>query len=85
MPGANGLHGLRLGVQAMTRRGLREPQMREVARLVAKVVLRRAEPAAVRAEVADLLQHHPLDQLAYSFDSYVDSPAAARLLGEVFR
>ncbi|MFF4541731.1 hypothetical protein [Streptomyces aureus] len=85
VPGANGLHGLRLGVQAMTRRGLREAEMREVARLVAKVVLRRAEPTAVRAEVADLLRHHPLDELAYSFDAHVDSPAAARLLGEVFR
>ncbi|MGW5180262.1 hypothetical protein ACWERY_38810 [Streptomyces sp. NPDC004082] len=85
VPGSNGLHGLRLGVQAMTRRGLREAEMREVGRLVARVVLRRAEPAAVRAEVADLLQHFGLDRLAYSFDEYVDSPAAARLLGEVFR
>ncbi|WP_329381570.1 hypothetical protein OG625_17595 [Streptomyces sp. NBC_01351] len=85
VPGSNGLHGLRLGVQAMTRRGLDEAAMREVARLVAKVVLRRADPAAIRAEVADLLQHHSLDRLAYSFDPYVESPAAQALLAEVLR
>lgn len=85
VPGSNGLHGLRLGVQAMTRRGLREAEMREVARLVARVVLRRAEPTAVRTEVAHLLQNFTLDRLAYSFDDHIGSPAAARLLGEVFR
>jgi glycine hydroxymethyltransferase len=55
--------GLRLGTPAVTTRGMREPEMREVARLVARVLERHGDVEAldgVRAEVAAMCRRFPL-------------------------
>jgi glycine hydroxymethyltransferase len=46
--------GLRLGVQELTRFGMKEPHMREVAALFAKLLLKDADPAKVKDEVKRL-------------------------------
>jgi glycine hydroxymethyltransferase len=55
--------GIRLGSPAVTTRGFREPQMREVAGLIAQVLERPDSEdvrAAVRRRVADLVERFPL-------------------------
>lgn len=46
--------GLRLGAQELTRIGMREPQMREIADLYADLLLRQVPPATVKGRVAAL-------------------------------
>jgi glycine hydroxymethyltransferase len=85
VPGANGAFGLRLGTQAMTRRGMREAEFREVARLLAKVLLKQADPNLVRQEVEALLAEFPLFPLRYSFDNLIGERPVSALLAEVLR
>lgn len=85
VPGANGAFGLRLGTQAMTRRGMREPEFREVARLLAKVLLKQEDPNRVRHEVEALLAEFPLFPLRYSFDDLIGESSVGALLAEVLR
>ncbi|WPB56832.1 hypothetical protein [Xylophilus sp. GOD-11R] len=84
IPGSGGRHGLRLGVQALTRRGITEVDMATVARFIARVVLRREPPDAIRHEVALFLRSFPLNPLHYSLDSQYDAPHGVRLREEVF-
>jgi glycine hydroxymethyltransferase len=55
--------GLRIGTPAVTTRGMREPEMREIARLIAEIV-QHPESEAVRQQVqkgvADLTERFPL-------------------------
>jgi len=46
--------GIRLGTQELTRLGMREPQMREVAQLIARVAVRGEDPAKIATEVEGL-------------------------------
>jgi glycine hydroxymethyltransferase len=46
--------GVRLGTQELTRLGMKEPQMREVASLIARVASKGEDPARVAADVASL-------------------------------
>jgi len=46
--------GVRLGTQELTRLGMREPQMREVASLIARVVVRKEPPEKIAVDVAAL-------------------------------
>lgn len=85
IPGANGAFGLRLGTQAMTRRGMREAEFKEVARLLAKVLLKGADPHLVRHEVESLLAEFPLFPLHYSFDNMMGEKPVSALLAEVLR
>jgi glycine hydroxymethyltransferase len=55
--------GIRLGSPAVTTRGFREPEMREVAGLIAQVLERPESEevrAAVRRRVAELVERFPL-------------------------
>jgi len=55
--------GLRLGTPALTTRGMREPQMKQVARLIDRVIKARGEAgaiAAVRQEVLGLCGQFPM-------------------------
>lgn len=83
VPGANGRHGLRLGVQALTRRGLGPDQMPEVARFISRALRRHDEPAKLRDEVAYFLRDYPLHPLQYSLDAQLHEPFARRLLEEI--
>ncbi len=59
--------GLRLGVQEMTRWGMREGEMREIARLIRKVVIDGVEPQKVREEVRELRRN--FQKVHYTFDA----------------
>ena len=85
IPGTNGRFGLRLGTQAMTRRGMQEADFAEVARLLARVVLKREEPQRVRLEVESLLREFPLFPLRYTFDRLIDEASGSELLEEALR
>ena len=85
IPGAGGDFGLRLGTQALTRRGLTEVEFAELGRLLAQAVRWTADPGRIRQEVADLLAGHPLFPLCFSFDELDYSQHVGRLLHEVLR
>jgi glycine hydroxymethyltransferase len=85
IPGAQGAHGLRLGVQALTRRGFTEPHFDEVARLIERVLLTKSNPTRVRSEIALLLTEFPLFPLPFSFDSVMNGEAATAFLREVIK
>ena len=55
--------GIRLGTPAMTTRGMKEPEMRQIAAWIEKALARRNDDAAlerIRLEVAELAEHFPL-------------------------
>jgi glycine hydroxymethyltransferase len=85
IPGTGGEFGLRLGTQALTRRGLTEVDFARLGRLLARAVRRSGEAPRIRREVADLLADYPLFPLRFSFDGLDQSQHAGRLLGEVLR
>ncbi|HXM57384.1 MAG TPA: hypothetical protein VOB72_18445 [Candidatus Dormibacteraeota bacterium] len=85
IPGTNGSFGLRLGTQAMTRRGMTEVHVAEVARLLARAVLKREDPTRVRHDVEALLAELPLFPLRFSFDPLLEESAGADLLSEALK
>jgi glycine hydroxymethyltransferase len=85
IPGTGGEFGLRLGTQALTRRGLTEPEFAKLGRLLAQALRWSADPALIRQEVADLLADHPLFPLHFSFDQPAYGQHVERLLTEVLR
>lgn len=85
IPGTGGEFGLRLGTQALTRRGLTEVDFVELGRLLARAVRWTADAPRIRGEVAELLAHHPLYPLHFSFDGLDESQHVGRVLGEVLR
>ena len=85
IPGTDGEFGLRLGTQALTRRGLTEVEFAELGLLLARAMRGTADAPRIRREVADLLANHPLFPLRYSFDEPPYSQHVARLLTEVLR
>ncbi len=54
LPGKKGVKGLRLGTQEMTRVGMREPEMMEIAMLMRKVLIERRDPGEVKKQVVEL-------------------------------
>ncbi len=85
IPGTGGEFGLRLGTQALTRRGLTEVQFAELGRLLAQAMRWTANASRIRQEVADLLADYPLFPLRFSFDELDSTEHAGRLLTEVLR
>ena len=83
IPGTGGEYGLRLGTQALTRRGLTEIEFARLGRLLARSLRWTADPRAIRHEVAELLADHPLFPLHFSFDQAAFSQHMERLLAEV--
>ena len=83
IPGTDGEFGLRLGTQALTRRGLTEVEFAELGRLLARAMRWTADAPRIRRQVADLLASHPLFPLRYSFDDPRYGQQVARLLNEV--
>ncbi len=58
--GAKSASGIRVGTPAVTTRGMKEKEMKAIGRLMGDVLLRGAEPAAVRLKVIELCQAFPL-------------------------
>ncbi len=85
IPGTNGSSGLRLGTQAMTRRGMKEAEFTEVARLLARLLLKGEEPRVVAYEVEAMLDEFPVFPLHYSFDGLLELESGRDLLAEVLR
>jgi glycine hydroxymethyltransferase len=83
IPGTGGEYGLRLGTQALTRRGLTEIEFANLGRLLARALRWTADPGQVRQEVAELLADHPLFPLRFSFDEPAYSQKVKRLLSEM--
>lgn len=85
IPGTGGEYGLRLGTQALTRRGLTEVEFARLGRLLARALRWTADARCIREEVADLLADYPLFPLRFSFDQPVYAQNVERLLNEVLR
>ena len=85
IPGTEGEFGLRLGTQALTRRGLNEVEFGELGRLLARALRWSEDASHIRQEVANLLANHPLFPLRFSFDELHHSEYVGRLLAEVLR
>ncbi len=83
IPGTGGEFGLRLGTQALTRRGLTEVEFDELGRLLVRAMRWTADAPRIRSEVADLLASHPLFPLRFSFDEPAHRQHVARLLDEL--
>jgi len=85
IPGTGGEFGLRLGTQALTRRGLTEVEFARLGRLLAQALRWNTDPHVIREQVADLLADHPLFPLRFSFDEPGYGQHVERLLTEVLR
>ena len=85
IPGTDGEFGLRLGTQALTRRGLTEVQFAELGSLLAQAMRWTADAPRIRQKVADLLVNYPLFPLRFSFDQLDHEEHVGRLLHEVLR
>ncbi|WP_437804065.1 hypothetical protein [Sorangium sp. So ce693] len=72
IPGKPGVHGIRMGVQAMTRRNLVEKDFQTVAGFIGDLYFKKIEPAMVAARVEEFLRGFPLAPLKYSFDQGLD-------------
>jgi glycine hydroxymethyltransferase len=84
IPGTEGKFGLRLGTQALTRRGLTETEFTHLARLLASALSPNVDTKAVRGEVLGLLADYPLFPLHFSFDGSYEEEAIG-LLTEMLR
>ena len=83
IPGSAGQHGLRFGVQALTRRGIDETGMACISRLIADVVFGRVRSDVVQHEVSSFLRRYPLEPLHFSLDAHYGAPHGLRLREEV--
>jgi glycine hydroxymethyltransferase len=57
--------GIRIGSQEMTRIGMKESEMKEVARLIHKVAVKKEKPEDVKQEVKELKKHFTTVQYCY--------------------
>ena len=60
--------GLRLGTTEVTRYGMRAPEMRRIAGLMADVLQRRQDPAAVQSAAVELRRAFPTLQFCFPLD-----------------
>ena len=63
--------GLRIGVQEMTRYGMKEEEMREIARLMKEVLIDRKSPEEVRKKVIEFRKNYL--KVKYTFDVIPES------------
>lgn len=75
IPGKPGVHGIRLGVQAMTRRNMQEADFDQIARFMSDLHFQKVSPNLVASQVKTFLSDFPLAPLAYSFDERMDESA----------
>jgi len=85
IPGTGGEFGLRLGAQALTRRGLTEAEFEELGHLLAQAIGGSEDVGSIRYQVTELLEPYPLFPLHFSFDELGDSEDVRQLLTEVLR
>jgi len=85
IPGSNGNFGLRLGVQAMTRCGMKEGDFDELALMFSKLLLEKEEPTKVRSAVDEFDQTFSRNPLQYSFDSYIGQDFISNFIMELVK
>lgn len=68
LPFTGGRWGFRIGTAAMTRRGMEETEMREIARFFRKVIIDKVEPLKIRKETKEFMNAFPLSELAFVLD-----------------
>lgn len=73
IPGKPGIHGIRFGVQAMTRRHMLEKDFKQVAKFIADIYFKKVSPEVVASQVKEFLINFPLNPLKYSFDEITDT------------
>ncbi len=61
--------GIRIGVQEVTRIGMKEEEMKLIAEMIADVLLDRKAPEKVAESVSELRREFPANRIEYSFDS----------------
>ncbi len=80
LPYTNGAYGLRLGVNAMTRRGLGIEEFEQIAQWIKVVLFKHHSAVAIKKAVKDLLKNYPMDQFKYSFDNKISSHSNSELI-----
>jgi glycine hydroxymethyltransferase len=85
IPGKPGVHGIRLGVQAMTRRNLVERDFEQVARFIGDLAFKKVEPKLIAGRVEEFLRRFPLAPLKYSFDEGLDPTLLASVQQGAFK
>jgi len=69
--------GIRMGVSELTRLGMSESEMVDIAELIARVVVKRESPEKVAADVAEFRKDY--NRVKYAFDSTRDAYEYIRL------
>jgi glycine hydroxymethyltransferase len=65
--------GIRLGTQEVTRLGMGRDEMREIARFIARVLVKREDPEKVRRDVAEF--RRPYQKVHYAFSNMTEAYA----------
>ncbi len=63
--------GLRFGTQEVTRLGMRQSEMKEIAELVVRIIVKKEEPAVVKKEVISMRKR--FQKVYYAFDTKRDA------------
>ncbi len=79
LPGERGAHGLRLGTSVLTRRGLKESNMEEVAMFFKRIILNKESPPDVRKDVREFLTSFPLSNLSFCLPAEEEAELVKRI------
>ncbi len=71
--------GIRIGVPEVTRLGMKEGEMKEIANFIKRVVIDKQDPAKVAVEVADFRQQY--QNVQYAFDNAVKAYEYISIVG----
>jgi len=85
IPGSNGAYGLRLGVQAMTRCGMKEDDFEELARLMSMLLIEKKEVAKIRSAIDVFDSTFSRFPLEYSFDKYMGEDFINGFISEIVK
>lgn len=85
IPGESEVFGLKLGTQAMTRRGFTALEFKEIARILGKLILKDENPENIKFEVKAFLEKYPMFPLKFSFDKFLNEDLVKELISEVLR
>jgi glycine hydroxymethyltransferase len=85
IPGSNGAYGLRLGVQAMTRCGMKERDFEELARLMSMLMIEKKDVAKIRSAVDAVDATFSRFPLEYSFDRYIGEDFVNDFITEIVK
>ena len=63
--------GLRLGTSEITRLGMKNEEMRKIALLMARVIVKKEDPSVVRVDVEQFRREY--QKIHYAFDSEISA------------